>query len=46
MKMSTGVDAMKMPESPPITNIDTKPSAKSIGVREVDVARPRACRAS
>ncbi len=31
MKMSTGVDAMKMPERPPITNIETKPSANSIG---------------
>ena len=30
--MSTGVEAMKMPESPPITNIDTKASAFSIGV--------------
>ena len=28
----TGVLAMKMPLSPPITNIDTKPSAKSMGV--------------
>jgi hypothetical protein len=32
MKMSTGVDAMKIPDSPPITNIDTKASAFSIGV--------------
>ncbi len=32
MKMSTGVDAMKMPDSPPITNIDTKARAFSIGV--------------
>ena len=30
--MSTGVDAMKMPDSPPITNIETKPIAFSIGV--------------
>src|SRR6266481_3149668 len=30
--MSTGVDAMKMPDSPPITNIDTKAIALSIGV--------------
>src|SRR6266542_1414137 len=27
MKMSTGVEAMKMPESPPITNMPTKASA-------------------
>ena len=32
MKMSTGVEAMKMPESPPMTNIETKDSAFSIGV--------------
>src|SRR5688572_10132473 len=31
MKMSTGVEAMKMPDSPPMTNIDTKASALSIG---------------
>src|SRR3990167_5984970 len=31
MKMSTGVEAMKMPESPPITNMDTNASALSIG---------------
>ena len=30
--MSTGVDAMKMPDSPPITNIDTNAIALSIGV--------------
>src|SRR5213594_3206659 len=29
--MSTGVDAMKMPLSPPMTNIHTKASAFSIG---------------
>ena len=29
--MSTGVEAMKMPESPPITNIDTKARALHIG---------------
>src|SRR2546422_8008597 len=29
--MSTGVAAMKMPDSPPIVNIDTKPIAFSIG---------------
>src|SRR5439155_1028430 len=29
--MSTGVEAMKMPESPPMTNIETKASAFSIG---------------
>src|SRR5215471_10300331 len=32
MKMSTGVDAMKTPDSPPMTNIDTKDSAFNIGV--------------
>ena len=30
--MSTGVEAMKMPDRPPMTNIDTKASAFSIGV--------------
>src|SRR5207247_9726838 len=30
--MSTGVDAMKIPDSPPITNIDTNAIALSIGV--------------
>src|SRR5205823_2397728 len=29
--MSTGVLAMKMPESPPMTNMDTKATAFSIG---------------
>src|SRR5207247_5618048 len=29
--MSTGVAAMKMPDKPPIVNIDTKPMAFSIG---------------
>src|SRR3990170_3604068 len=29
--MSTGVEAMKMPESPPMTNMDTNASAFSIG---------------
>src|SRR6266487_353516 len=29
--MSTGVAAMKMPDNPPIVNIDTKPIAFSIG---------------
>src|SRR5687767_8778919 len=32
MKMSTGVAAMKMPDSPPMMNIDTKASENSIGV--------------
>src|ERR1043165_7557594 len=32
MKMSTGVDAMKMPESPPIANIETNAIAFNIGV--------------
>src|SRR3990172_1784280 len=32
MKMSTGVAAMKMPESPPMMNIDTNDSANSMGV--------------
>ncbi len=32
MKMSTGVEAMKTPESPPMTNIATKARALSIGV--------------
>src|SRR5512141_3102447 len=32
MKMSTGVDAMKIPERPPITNIATNEMAFSIGV--------------
>src|SRR5258705_9125217 len=31
MKMSTGVDAMNMPERPPITNMATKPRANNIG---------------
>src|SRR6266550_6547818 len=35
MKMSTGVEAMKMPESPPITNIDTKASALHIGTEKM-----------
>ncbi len=29
--MSTGVEAMKMPESPPMTNIETNASELSIG---------------
>jgi hypothetical protein len=33
--MSTGVEAMKIPESPPMTNIETNPSAFSIGVVKV-----------
>src|SRR6185437_14764860 len=32
MKISTGVAAMKMPDSPPMMNIDTNDSANSIGV--------------
>ena len=32
MKMSTGVAAMKMPDSPPMMNIDTNARANSIGV--------------
>src|SRR5512144_670208 len=32
MKMSTGVEAMKMPDSPPITNIATNEIAFNIGV--------------
>ena len=32
MKMSTGVAAMKMPDSPPMMNIDTNDRAKSIEV--------------
>src|SRR5438094_5278741 len=32
MKMSTGVEAMKMPESPPMMNMETKDMACSIGV--------------
>ena len=32
MKMSTGVAAMKMPDSPPMMNIDTNDKANSIGV--------------
>src|SRR5882672_8899081 len=31
MNMSTGVAAMKMPDRPPIVNIDTKATAWSIG---------------
>src|SRR5262245_41993650 len=31
MKISTGVAAMKMPDRPPMMNIDTKDSAFSIG---------------
>ena len=30
--MSTGVEAIQIPERPPMMNIDTKPIAKSIGV--------------
>ena len=30
--MSIGTEPRKMPERPPITNIDTKPSAHSMGV--------------
>ena len=32
MKISTGVAAMKMPDRPPMMNIDTKDRAKSIDV--------------
>src|SRR5262245_41923352 len=32
MKMSTGVDAMKIPDKPPMMNIDTNAKANSIGV--------------
>src|SRR5262245_52362982 len=32
MKMSTGVEAMKMPESPPMMNIETNVMALSIAV--------------
>ena len=32
--MSIGTEARKMPESPPSTNIEMKPSANSIGVRK------------
>src|ERR1700687_3827246 len=32
MKMSTGVEAMKIPDRPPITNIDTNARAFNIGV--------------
>ena len=32
MYMSTGVEAMKIPDSPPMMNIETKASAFSIGV--------------
>ena len=32
MKMSTGVAAMKMPDRPPMMNIDTNDRANSIGV--------------
>ena len=32
MKMSTGVAAMKMPDRPPMMNIDTNDRAKSIDV--------------
>src|SRR3990172_4814629 len=32
MKMSTGVAAMKMPDNPPMMNIDTNDRANSIGV--------------
>src|ERR1700693_3427410 len=32
MKMSTGVEAMKIPDSPPMTNIATNETAFSIGV--------------
>src|SRR6266850_4341672 len=32
MKMSTGVEAMKIPDSPPIRNIETKARAWSIAV--------------
>ena len=31
MKMSTGVEAMKMPDRPPMTNIETNASPFSIG---------------
>src|SRR5688572_27671918 len=31
MKMSTGVAAMKMPDRPPMMNIDTNDSAQSVG---------------
>ena len=39
MKMSTGVEAMKMPLRPPIRKLETKPKAKSIG--EVKRIEPR-----
>ena len=32
MKMSTGVAAIKMPDSPPMINMDTKDTANSIAV--------------
>ena len=32
--MSIGTDARKIPESPPSTNMEMKPSANSIGVRK------------
>ena len=32
MKMSTGVEAMKMPDRPPMTNIETNDRAFSMGV--------------
>src|SRR5688572_24458606 len=32
MKISTGVAAMKMPDSPPMMNIDTNDNANNIGV--------------
>src|SRR6266540_5805126 len=31
MKMSTGVEAMKIPDNPPMTNIATKETALSMG---------------
>src|SRR5262244_2503977 len=32
MKMSTGVEAMKMPLRPPMTKLETNPGANSIGL--------------
>ena len=40
MKMSTGVAAMKMPDSPPMMNIDTNDRANSIGVVNWMLAAP------
>ena len=43
MKISTGVAAMKMPDKPPMMNIDTNDNANNIGVVYLRSAAPNHC---